>query len=116
MRIAQTLSLRLITILIRYCAIRPPQFAEEIMDHIYPGSDSSPNAMHIRSDRLAVLYYVLAIGTLVDPGMPAFSQESECYYKLGNLALGLDNYLARPTVPVIRALVSVIIHGAISSH
>ncbi|KAF9460500.1 fungal-specific transcription factor domain-containing protein [Collybia nuda] len=56
------------------------------------------------SHSLAVLYLILAIGTLLDLEKPAHSAESMQYYQLGRAALALDSVLEEQSIPGIQAL------------
>lgn len=57
------------------------------------------------SHRLAVLYMVLALGTLLDLDKPSLSAEATRYYQLGRASLSLDSVLESQSIPAIQALV-----------
>lgn len=58
------------------------------------------------SHRLAVLFIVLALGTLLDLERPAHSPESKQFYQLGRAALALDSVLDEQSFLAIQAMVS----------
>lgn len=67
------------------------------------------------SHRLAVLYMVLALGTLLDLDKPALSADATRYYQLGRAALSLDSVLEAQSIPGIQALVRLCSSVALSS-
>ncbi|KAF8196689.1 fungal-specific transcription factor domain-containing protein [Mycena galopus ATCC 62051] len=85
-----------------YTPINESDFYETIFRPIYdPDGSYGPISPHC----LAVLYMVLALGTLVDLHMPAHSPEATEYYQLGRAALAIDSVLEEPSIPGIQALV-----------
>ncbi|KAI0091797.1 hypothetical protein BDY19DRAFT_885596 [Irpex rosettiformis] len=56
------------------------------------------------SHRLAVLYMVFALGTLMDLEQPYLSIASTQYYQLARAALSLDSILESQSIPAIQAL------------
>lgn len=72
-----------------------------IYDQGWP-EDQDPNDSH----RLAVLYMVFAVGTLMDLEKPYLSLEATQYYQLARAALSLDSVLEYQSIPGIQALVS----------
>ncbi|KAJ7257895.1 fungal-specific transcription factor domain-containing protein [Mycena haematopus] len=86
-----------------YTPINKPDFYETIFQPIYDPNGGSYGS--VNSHCLAVLYMVLAVGTLVDLQMPAHSPEATEYYQLGRAALAIDSVLEEPSIPGIQALV-----------
>jgi len=88
----------------RYTPIPETEFYETIFRPVY-----DPDAAYhepIGSHSLAVLYMILALGTLLDLERPAHSPESTQYYQLGRAALTLDSVLEEQSIPGLQALVS----------
>ncbi len=56
--------------------------------------------------QLAVLCFVLALGTLLDLEKPSLSAEAMRYYQLGRAALSVDSVLESQSIPAIQAVVS----------
>lgn len=56
--------------------------------------------------QLAVLCFVLALGTLLDLEKPSLSAEAMHYYQLGRAALSVDSVLESQSIPAIQAVVS----------
>jgi hypothetical protein len=78
---------------------------QQLFQRIY---DPGVTSQHDRIDAhaLSVFYLVLALGTLLDPGMPSHSSEAAQYYQLGRVALALQSVLEEQSITAIRALVS----------
>lgn len=68
-----------------------------------PGS--LPTRDFIESQNLAIVYLVLALGTLLDTDKPPRSPEAHSYYELACAALSIDSPLEQPSIPAIQALV-----------
>lgn len=54
--------------------------------------------------RLAVLYFVLAVGALVDLTLPACNVEAEKYFQLGRAALSLRSIFDSPEIETVQAV------------
>ncbi|KAJ7132086.1 fungal-specific transcription factor domain-containing protein [Mycena epipterygia] len=86
-----------------YTPINESDFYESIFRPMYDPNGSSYES--VSSHKLAVLYMVLALGTLVDLNMPAHSAEARQYYELSRAALAIDSVLEEPSIAGIQALV-----------
>ncbi|KAF5372365.1 hypothetical protein D9615_009254 [Tricholomella constricta] len=79
---------------------------DELFDVFMPGiykaasSGMSKNAPHA----LATLYFLFALGALLDLGLPPFSAEAEHYYELGRATLALRVVFDSPQVDTVQAL------------
>ena len=61
------------------------------------------------------MFMVLAIGTLMDPSLPAFNLEAEKYHQLARAALFQSTMFDSPTLNAVQAVVSILcIHAFIS--
>lgn len=90
----------------RYTPIPDAEFYSTVLSRIYDqpiSIDQDP----VDSHRLAVLYMVLALGTLFDLDQPYLSVEATQYYQLARAALSLDSVLEHQTIPAIQALVRI---------
>ncbi|KAF7370821.1 putative transcriptional regulatory protein C1F7.11c [Mycena sanguinolenta] len=91
-----------------YTPINESDFYETIFRPIYDDT-SGGSYTSVSSHCLAVLYMVLALGTLVDLDMPPHSPEANAqateYYQLSRAALAIDSVLEEPTIAGIQALV-----------
>lgn len=87
----------------RYTPIPEAEYYESVLTHIYeqPLADQDP----LDSHRLAILFLVLATGSLLDLDSPALSDESMQYYHLGRASLSLDSVLEFQSIPALQALV-----------
>lgn len=106
----------------RYAPV-PETELSDILSRIYDRSsriydqavaESDPTESH----RLAVLYMVFAIGTLMDLEQPSLSVASTQFYQMARAALSLDSVLENQSLHAIEALVSGIpacpdIHGVL---
>jgi hypothetical protein len=80
-------------------------FYHVVLRQIYePHSFNETNEL-LESSNLAVLFMILALGTLFDPQMPPQSPEASQYYHLGRAALSLDSPLETQSIIVVQALV-----------
>ncbi|KAJ7880285.1 fungal-specific transcription factor domain-containing protein [Mycena olivaceomarginata] len=86
-----------------YTPINESDFYETIFQPIYDPNTGSYES--VSSHSLAVLYMVLAFGTLMDLDMPAHSPEATEYYQLSRAALAIDSVLEEPSIAGIQALV-----------
>ncbi|EMD39039.1 hypothetical protein CERSUDRAFT_133798 [Gelatoporia subvermispora B] len=88
-----------------YTPLPEAEFYGSIFPRIYGPMEISPDQDSMASHRLAVMYLVLALGTLLDLERPSFSPEATRYYQLGRAALSLDSVLESQSIPAIQALV-----------
>lgn len=91
-------------------SFNPPSPPSSILSPTSPDSRSTaqtsepaPYAAH----RLALLFAVLAVGTLVDLNQRAHAPQAKTYYNLARAALAVENVLEEPSVVAIQALVSI---------
>jgi hypothetical protein len=61
-----------------------------------------PNIM--LSQRLSVMFMVLAIGSLMDTRLPSYNTEAEKYHQLARAALFQNNIFDEPTLGAVQAL------------
>jgi hypothetical protein len=61
-----------------------------------------PNIM--LSQRLSVMFMVLAIGSLMDTRLPSYNIEAEKYHQLARAALFQNNVFDEPTLGAVQAL------------
>ena len=66
------------------------------------GMGDEPNIM--LSQRLSVMFMVLAIGCLMDIRLPSYSIEAEKYHQLARAALFQNNIFDEPTLGAVQAL------------
>jgi hypothetical protein len=88
----------------RHAPVLEDEFFETILCRTYwPGS--FPKQDFIESQNLAIVCFVLAIGTLVDTDKPPRCPEAHRYYELGCVALSIDSPLEQPSIAAIQAIV-----------
>ncbi|KAF8074745.1 hypothetical protein FPV67DRAFT_1408589 [Lyophyllum atratum] len=85
-----------------YTPIPETDFLETIFRPVYEQDGTFQGS--VSSHNLAVLFMVLAIGSLMDVDLPAHSSESMQYYQLARAALALDSVIEEQTIPGIQAL------------
>ncbi|KAI9511531.1 hypothetical protein F5148DRAFT_1274173 [Russula earlei] len=64
--------------------------------------DEEPNL--VLSQRLSIMFMVLAIGSLMDTRLPAYNIEAEKYHQLARAALFQNNVFDEPTLGAVQAL------------
>ncbi|OJT09636.1 hypothetical protein TRAPUB_13889 [Trametes pubescens] len=87
-----------------YTPIPEAEFDEAIFARVYDSMDTERAPMD--AHQLAVLCFVLALGTLLDLEKPSLSAEAMRYYQLGRAALSVDSVLESQSIPAIQAVVS----------
>ncbi|KZT09905.1 uncharacterized protein LAESUDRAFT_722057 [Laetiporus sulphureus 93-53] len=88
-----------------YTPIPESEFLGTILPRFYELSPAYLDQDPLDSHRLAILYLVLAMGTLVDLEIEPLSPSATRYYQLGRAALSLDSVLEHQTLPAIQALI-----------
>ncbi|KAJ3994298.1 fungal-specific transcription factor domain-containing protein [Lentinula boryana] len=84
-----------------YTPVSKHEFYEMVYRPIYNTETGFPI---IGSHYLAIMFMVLAIGTLLDIDRPSHSQEATQYYELGRAALAVDSVFEEQSIPAIQAL------------
>lgn len=69
---------------------------------------SAAPAEPLSAHNLAVLFMVVALGSLLDLDAPPHSPQSMQYYQLGRACLTLESVLEEQSIPGIQALVSLL--------
>lgn len=87
----------------RYTPIANDDFLETIYRPVYGQGSIDGDALSPHS--LALLFMVLAMGTLMDLDQPAHSAQATQYYQLGRAALAIKSVLDEQSIPAIQALV-----------
>jgi len=85
-----------------------PVFEEDFYQMILPGiydPTASVGQDSIESHNLAILYVIMAIGSLLDVEQPPRSAQSAKYYEMCRLALTLDVPLEDGAISAIQVLV-----------
>ncbi|KIK61560.1 hypothetical protein GYMLUDRAFT_96415 [Collybiopsis luxurians FD-317 M1] len=85
-----------------YTPISQTEYYESVFRPIYEADAGFSN---IGSHNLAIMFIVLAIGTLLDLDRPSHSPEATHYYELGRAALAVDSVFEEQSIPAIQALV-----------
>ncbi|KAJ7049717.1 hypothetical protein C8F01DRAFT_1181627 [Mycena amicta] len=84
--------------------------AVEILARVYQRSSASD----ISTQQMAVVYFVFALGALVDLDLPAYSSEADHYFDLGCAAMAVTPFYDNPsvlTVQMLTLLASYLAHG-----
>ena len=88
--------------LLRYTPISEQEFKEEVFSLAYEGEpmvDQGPLEAH----KLALLFFVFAMGKLTDPRTQDLStQEAMKYFHIGRAALTLNQSLETPSIPLLQ--------------
>jgi hypothetical protein len=90
--------------LLRYTPIFEQDFKEQIFSFFYE-SNSTVEQDPIEAHKLALLFFVFAMGKLTDPRTRDLStQEAMKYFHTGKAALTLNQSLETPSVPLLQGL------------
>lgn len=87
----------------RYTPITELDFFENMFRPTYDQSVSPQEPLGAHA--LAVLFLVLALGTLLKLDAPPHSPQAMQYYQLGRASLALESILEEQSIPAIQALV-----------
>lgn len=95
-------------LVLRYNPICRSQFDEEVYQHFYNENFTppSPPSDTASSHRLALIFILFAIGTLMDPNEAPYNLEAEKYHQLSRAALFKSSIFDDPTLHAVQALVS----------
>lgn len=91
----------------RYNPVSVSEFNANVYTTLFnsPGTlamSDEPNIM--LSQRLSVMFMVLAIGSLMDTRLPSYNIEAEKYHQLARAALFQNNIFDEPTLGAVQAL------------
>ncbi|KIK60349.1 hypothetical protein GYMLUDRAFT_200447 [Collybiopsis luxurians FD-317 M1] len=90
----------------QYNPISEIEFRQTIFQPLYePRADDNSFEDPLGSHKLAILFFVFALGALLDLEGQAHSPEAKWYYHLGRAALSLEPVLDSPAMNTIQALV-----------
>jgi hypothetical protein len=90
--------------LLRYTPISEQDFKEQVFSLFYE-SNSTAEQDPLEAHKLALMFFVFALGKLTDPRTRDLStQESMKYFHIGRAALTLNQSLETPSVPLLQAL------------
>lgn len=90
----------------RYNPIPQESFDFEVYHQFYDTSNVPSADDPLLPHRLSLMFMILAIGTLMDTSLPAYSIEAEKYHQLAKAALFRDSFVDSPTINAVQALVS----------
>ncbi|GBE86510.1 hypothetical protein SCP_0903890 [Sparassis crispa] len=91
-----------------YTPVPKSEFYGSILSRFYESvtsSDQSPSPSPMDAHKLAIVFMVMAMGTLLDLEKPQLSPEATRYYQLGRAALSLDSILESQSIAAIQALI-----------
>ncbi|TFK50007.1 hypothetical protein OE88DRAFT_1661491 [Heliocybe sulcata] len=74
-----------------------------VKDRTHPDFNSG-HLSSIDPHVIAVLYFVFAIGALMDLTLPAYNSEAERYFRLGRAALSLRSVVDSPIIETVQAM------------
>ena len=88
----------------RYTPIIEQEFKDQIFSLAYEG-DSMAEQDPLEAHKLALLFFVFAMGKLTDPHTRDLStQDAMKYFHIGRAALTLNQSLETPSVPLLQGL------------
>lgn len=95
-----------LTFELRYTPISNKDFLETIYRPVY-GQDAGIYGEALNPHSLALLFMVLAMGTLMDLDLPGHSPQATQFYQLGRAALAIKSVFDEQSIPGIQALVNI---------
>jgi hypothetical protein len=90
-----------------------PQIEQETLPIIYDKRAPDPTIDYKSVHGLGVLYYILAIGTLLHPQKQLYSPEADHFSRLGLVALSSRSVFERPTILTVQCLLLAFIYAYI---
>lgn len=87
-----------------YNPIPQESFDFEVYHQFYDTSNVPSADDPLLPHRLSLMFMILAIGTLMDTSLPAYSIEAEKYHQLAKAALFRDSFVDSPTINAVQAL------------
>ncbi|KAF4569974.1 hypothetical protein EYR40_008957 [Pleurotus pulmonarius] len=88
-----------------YNPISPESFDTEIYSQFFLSTDASPTEEPLLSHRLALMFMVLALGSLMDTvNQPPYNLDAEKYNQLARAALFRYSLFDEPTITAVQAL------------
>jgi hypothetical protein len=89
----------------RYTPILEPEYTNEIFSLFYD-HNMSPREDTLESHKLALLFFVFAMGKLLDLRCSTIQMHAAMkYYHIGKAALTLSSFLEAMSIPALQALV-----------
>ena len=89
----------------RYNPVSLDQFNEHVYLQFYNPNAALPNDDPLLSHQLALMFIVLAIGSLMDTKRAAYNIEAEKYHQLARAALFQSPIFEEPTINAVQVLV-----------
>ncbi|KAJ7107907.1 hypothetical protein C8R44DRAFT_885298 [Mycena epipterygia] len=86
--------------------------AVELLTQVYQPFHTEEHYSAVTTQKIAVLYLILALGSLVDLDLPPDSDEADRYFGLGSAAMSVRSVFEKPTVVAVQALVLIAIYYA----
>jgi hypothetical protein len=86
-----------------YSNVQPPPSLGELSQTDIALKDPS-GVGHIRPHELATLFFIFALGALLDLNLPPYNPEAEHYYDLGRAALSLQAVYEPPSISTVQAM------------
>jgi hypothetical protein len=92
-----------------FCPIKRDEVIDEILSPVYRSfkgrqESTSENSHAVTPHKLATLFLIFALGTLVDLTLETFAVDAEKYYHLARAALSLQSILDSPEIYTVQAI------------
>ena len=90
-----------------YRPIKREELLNVLLPYIYSKTDSPSGLTDSdpsRSHDLATLFFIFALGALLDLNLPPYNSEAERYYTLGRAALSFKPVFESPSISTVQAL------------
>ncbi|KAI7465247.1 hypothetical protein KC357_g7687 [Hortaea werneckii] len=92
----------------RYCAwhhdVAPREMFEPSFDRVYSQASGKPNSPQTNAQEIALVFIILAQGTIFNIELPSFDPSVEEWLRLSELALVKGHFLSNNTIPGLQTL------------
>ncbi len=87
-----------------YTIPESPSMLSETSPRFDGESEEDSTVVHTRPHELATIFFILALGALLDLNLPPYNQEAEHFYDLGRAALSLQAVYESPGIQAVQAM------------
>ncbi|KAI0788807.1 fungal-specific transcription factor domain-containing protein [Abortiporus biennis] len=88
-----------------YTPLPETEFYTSIFPRFYEQQQYTTEQDQFEAHRLAIMFMIFALGSLLDLERPALSAEATQFYQLARAALSLDSILESQSIPAVQALI-----------
>lgn len=79
--------------------VAPKPYFQKTFDRVYALSDGRPCSPSVNAQEIALVFIIMAQGTMFNIEMPTFDSSADDWLRLSQLALVKGNFLSNHTIP-----------------